>query len=218
VIRILHQLCASFFALAIFALSGATALAAPAGVDPAAPASSGATPVAPPAATSVLTDILDIKPPLAPLWDPTPLYWGLGLLLLALIALAGWLLWRRRAKQPRLIPPLAPHEITARELDALNAALDLSAREFYFRLSAVFRGYIEAAFALKALEMTTEELLPQLATLPADANLKAAAKTFLRNADPVKYARREVDRRAMLQDFDFVWLFVETTKPAKNDV
>jgi hypothetical protein len=165
-----------------------------------------------------LADILDIKPPLAPVWDPSLLWWGAGALALLLLGVAAWLLWRRRKAKARAVPPLAPHEIAARELDALGAALDLSAREFYFRLSTVFRGYLEAGFALKALEMTSEELLPQLKALPADAALQAEAKTFLRNADPVKYARREVDRKAMLQDFDFVRRFVDASKPGQPDV
>lgn len=165
-----------------------------------------------------LSDILDIKPPVVPLWDPSPLWWSLGALALLLAGLAAWLLWRRRKRKASAVPQLAPHEIAARDLDALGEALDLSAREFYFQLSTVFRGYLESAFALKALEMTSEELLPRLKTLPADATLQAEAKTFLRNADPVKYARREVDRKAMLQDFDFVRRFIDASKPVQPDV
>jgi len=166
-----------------------------------------------------MADIRDIKPPLLPAFDPTTLYWALGLILLALALAAAWYLWRRRQRRKQATAaPLKPHEAATRDLEALNSDLDCPGREFYFRLSTIFRGYVENAFDIKALEMTTEELLPKLASLPVPAELHAEAKGFLRNADPVKFAGREVDRKAMSKDFSLVRTFVEATKPPESPV
>jgi len=84
-------------------------------------------------------------------------------------------------------------ELALEALAKLHAARLLDAgrhEEFYVRLSAIVRTYLEARFRLRAPEMTTEEFLqaaqrdPQLT--PPQRSLLG---TFLAEADLVKFAR-----------------------------
>jgi hypothetical protein len=127
---------------------------------------------------------------------PAPWTWWQIMLLtawsaLALAAAASLLrVWQRRMRQSRR--PVKPEEW------ALAALADLGkfdwiaadeARELYYRLTEVVRGYIESKFGLKAPEMTTEEFLVALArnraALPYDT---AKLGQFLEACDMVKYA------------------------------
>ncbi len=166
---------------------------------------------------SNMTDILDIKPVRDIGFDPDKLLWLLaGVALAALVALAIWL-WRRRKLGPSAPPPPPPHELARSALAELRAQPELPAKAFYFRLSAVVRGYIEGSFRLKALEMTTEELLPRVRQLALSAPLEAELKRFLRAADPVKYAGLPAQEDRMRRDLDFAETLVAQTTPSEAE-
>lgn len=139
------------------------------------------------------TDVRDIKGPVTVPRDYTLLVWiALGVVaLLALIALL--VRWVNRPRQGRAIAVRPPHELALEALARLRAERLIEQgrqEEFYVRLSAIVRGYLEARFRLRAPEMTTEEFLqaaqrdPQL-TPPQRARLGQ----FLSEADLVKFAR-----------------------------
>ena len=113
-----------------------------------------------------LTDILDIKPPEAfgihPAWRQYLLYGLLILLAVALVAAAVyfWKRYRRKKNAPVLAEPA--HGKALRLLDELGRKTGVDPRMFYFQLSAILRGYMEARFGIDALEMTSEELLPRI--------------------------------------------------------
>ncbi len=150
--------------------------------------SAGATPA---------TDIRDIKGPVAVPHDYRRLWWLAGAL--ALVVAFGGLLYRW-LNRPRgaVLPPARPaHEVALEALTRLHSARLLEAgkdEEFYVRLSAIVRAYLEARFLLRAPEMTTEEFLivaqrnPQLTT-PQRGQLSH----FLVEADLVKFARHHPD-------------------------
>jgi hypothetical protein len=79
-----------------------------------------------------------------------------------LLALLGtrWLM--RRLRRPP--PPVLPEVWALRALGELSPEWVGSgrAREYYYRLSEIVRGYIERKFAVAAPEMTTEEFLLKL--------------------------------------------------------
>jgi hypothetical protein len=138
-------------------------------------------------------DVRDIKAPAAVPRDYRPLLW-LALAGLGAIALAA-LLYRliNKRRSALIAPPRPAHEIALEALTKLHAARLLEAgreQEFYVRLSAIVRAYLEARFHLRAPEMTTEEFLqvaqrdPQLA--PPQRSLLG---NFLSEADLVKFAR-----------------------------
>lgn len=156
-----------------------------------------------------MQDILDIKGPLAlpPLWWP----WLLATLLILLAGLLAWWLWRRRRPRPLPAPP-SPHELALHDLEALERESDLADREFYYRLSALLRGYLEARFRLPALEMTTEELLPRLEALAIPAESRQNTARLLRRADPVKYAGRAAPAAMRAQDLDTARALVLATR------
>jgi hypothetical protein len=161
-----------------------------------------------------MTDIHDIKPLLSMGPDLQWLYWVLGTLALGALALLARYLWRRRKKTAPSIPappPVAPHIEAGRALDGLATQTGISAKQYYFRLSAILRRYLERRFGFPAAEMTTEELLPRLDGLPLDADLIPAVKALCRSADPIKFAGAGAVPKQMHDDMATVRRFVRRT-------
>jgi len=164
-----------------------------------------------------MTDIHDIKPALAMGHDLRWLYWVLAVLAVAALAALIWRYWRKRSRPaPAEIapPPLAPDAEALQMLDALAADGRIDPKQFYFRLSAVVRRYIERRFEFPAAEMTTEELLPRLDHLSMAPELAGTLKTFCRAADPVKFAGAPADTGRMAQDLAFARDLVRRTTAA----
>ena len=126
--------------------------------------------------------------------DPWSRWWLLAPV--GVLAAVGFLIWfahRLRFESVAPVVVIPAHEWARRQFAALVAA-DLIARghvqEFYYRISAVVRGYIERRFDVSAPEMTTEEFL---AAAARDQRFDAAAtlelRRFLTACDLVKYAR-----------------------------
>jgi hypothetical protein len=160
-------------------------------------------------------DVRDIKGPVAVPRDYTPLLWiALGVAgVAAAIAALFWLLNRRQ--QARKIPPRPAHEVALEALARLHAARLLEGgrhAEFYVRLSAIVRDYLETRFHLRAPEMTTEEFLqaahrdPQLT--PAQ---RALLGQFLAEADLVKFARHVPAAEESERAYRAAREFVEST-------
>lgn len=166
--------------------------------------------------TDSMTDILDIKPPVVFGWDPKWLYLlaAVGVVLAAILIL--WLWRKRRGKAENAPVPLAPplpEDVTALSLlDELGAAYGIDDREYYFRLSEILRGYIDARFSLDTMEKTTEELHLIVWGMEAETRWKSGLMEMFRFSDPVKFAdsRAGAERRA--QDAAFARSFIETTR------
>jgi hypothetical protein len=63
-------------------------------------------------------------------------------------------------------------------------------KEHYFRLSDIFRTYIENRFDIPAVEQTTPELIPEINRLEKiDSEVKLKAEEFLKYSDLVKFAK-----------------------------
>lgn len=166
-------------------------------------------------ATAAMTDIHDIKPLISvpvPVSLATILLWTMVGLFAAAGLLGAWMLWKRRQAAPieTIEAQLSPEDVALQKLTALS--LDtMGAKAFYFQLSAIFRKYIQERFGIGSLEMTTEELLPRVETMPLERGLKQAVKTFLASCDPVKFAGAFARRETMEKDLKFVKGFVEIT-------
>jgi hypothetical protein len=161
-----------------------------------------------------MADIHDIKPLLSMGPDLQWLYWVLGVLAIGGLALLAWHLWHRRKKPGPSIPapPLVPPHIEAcRALDALAAQTGISGKQYYFRLSAILRRYLERRYGFPAAEMTTEELLPRLDALPLDGDLAPALKAFCLSADPVKFGGADAARSRMHAHMAMARSFVQRT-------
>jgi hypothetical protein len=161
-----------------------------------------------------MADIHDIKPALAMGADLTWLYWVAGALALLALVYLGWRLWLRRKKVPPAAPapsPIAPDAEAYQALDALAADDATNPKQFYFRLSAIIRRYVERRYAIPAAEMTTEELIPRVDRLPLAPDLAQPFKALCRAADPIKFAGAAAPPDRIPRDLSFARDFVRRT-------
>ncbi|MGB2984935.1 MAG: hypothetical protein WBE26_03550, partial [Phycisphaerae bacterium] len=122
-------------------------------------------------------------------------WWVAPLLALVILIAAVAVLRRQRLRRAEAGVQIPAHEWARQQLAALVAEDLLAkgrAQEFYYRISAIVRGYIERRFGVCAPEMTTEEFL----TAAADdsrfgRNVTGELDRFLTACDLVKYARHE---------------------------
>ena len=130
------------------------------------------------------------EPP-RPLPRPVAALWTIGALAAA-VAAAAWL--ARRAGAAAGAAAVAPALPPFPELEAALAALGGEApAPGHARLSAALRRYLGRALGFPAVESTTREIERQLAARRLDANLVARSARLLREADQVKFARREAN-------------------------
>jgi hypothetical protein len=131
----------------------------------------------------------DIKP-IYELTDPINWLWLLGTIILIAIAVATIRWWlKKRANKPQeqpATPQIHPYQWLQNELSQLE---NLDAREFCFRLSFIFREYVERQFNFPATDRTSEEILTQLRTHYIFANTEIQSiRQLFDIVDPVKYA------------------------------
>ncbi len=137
-------------------------------------------------------DIKDIKGPLR----------RRSMLLPAMIALVGvsaamlgLFYWTRKRRALAAVPVPTPpaHEIALEKIRKLIAKDYISRglhQAFYFELSLIVRQYLEARFAIRAPEMTTEEFLEHLRDASTlRSRHKELLRDFLTHCDLVKFAR-----------------------------
>lgn len=144
-------------------------------------------------------------------------FWTLAALLL--LALLGWITYRRRQgrKQPgAAVPALSPDDRALVELDELERAEASDPRMYYFRLSTTLRAYLGGRFQLAALEMTSDELILQVPRLGLGSTLELELKTFLRRSDPIKFAGCRADAAAMHGDLQLIRQVVLETSRMKD--
>ncbi len=146
-------------------------------------------------------------------------YWLAALVALAAVGGLGYLLWKklrnRKQKAPEYVPPEKAHEWALRQLSKLKRS-DLLERgkvkAYYSELSAILRGYLEKRYLLPALEMTTTEILDNLARVEPQALHQGQLVELLRRADLVKFARYIPPQEQLLQDHTAAVSFVKATK------
>jgi hypothetical protein len=162
-------------------------------------------------------DIKDILrwPGAVPRWIP-------GLLIIAVLAALAAFVARRFLSKPRTFlrypPPSPPHDV------ALNALRDLLAQglieageveEFYVRLSAIVRRYIEDRFRLRAPERTTEEFIREaISSRLLSHEHQMLTRDFLEQCDLVKFARHRPEQNAMRAGYAAAERLVRETIPA----
>jgi hypothetical protein len=152
------------------------------------------------------TEKRDLKPqaalPRPPVWP-----WVLGgLLLTALVAVAGWFLLTRlrRRTAPASAPTMpldtrSPQEIAYSELDRI-AALDLPAqgelKRHYTLVADCMRTYVKGRYLIPALDRTTEELITAFRQARVHRDHASLFRDLLAEADLIKFAkaRSTIDR------------------------
>jgi hypothetical protein len=162
------------------------------------------------------TDIIDIKP-LQELERDLTLYilFVIGALFL-IMGLVGALLYINK-KQKSLHKFLKPAHVLALEaFEKLKKEKLIEkgiVREHYFRLSDIFRRYIENRFAIPAVEQTTQELLPELWKLEGlTPPIKSKAKEFLVHSDLIKFAKYSPPQNEIENSHENLLKVIDETK------
>ncbi len=144
-------------------------------------------------AKQVQGDIRDIHP----IFKFIPWLWLLTGLLAA--ALAAWFIHQRNkarsgmaASDPEASDLRSPYQKAADALAELSAS-DIwehgLIKEFYSRLSDIFRNYLDAQFGIKAELMTTNDITRELRRTGADIKTVITTRELLENTDLVKFAK-----------------------------
>ena len=132
--------------------------------------------------------------------DPVDLPWAwpapkrlIAMGVAAVAVIVAFVLWRRRRGRQTVEMPIPADVWARRQLAALLADELLEkerVQEFYYRISAIVRGYIERRFDVSAPEMTTEEFLVATASDNRFGDeTSVELDKFLCACDMVKYAK-----------------------------
>ena len=138
-------------------------------------------------------DIVEIKPLEQVPYNWKPYIWAgsAAAALIALGAAAFFYYQRHKQKAEEIIKPA--HLIALEAIEKLKSEHLVEkgiVREHYFRLSDIFRHYIENRFSIPAVEQTTQELLPAIMGLTEmNTAAKSGVREFLCHSDMVKFAK-----------------------------
>lgn len=168
------------------------------------------------------TDIRDIKD-LAVLRSGSVWLWILAIVAL-LAVFSVWWVWAHvisvKGKDPEAIRKSA-HEIAYEELEKLRS-MELPnkgrIKEYYTHLSDIERRYLERRFSYRVPEMTTEEFLNHLKTVPEiPRENKELLKQFLTQCDMVKFAKYGPTPLEALDSFKLAGNIVDHTKVSEEE-
>jgi hypothetical protein len=158
-------------------------------------------------------DIRDIKPPVEIPSGWEWLWWGLGVLALAMIAFVLWRGWQKRRTQIPVVPPIPAH-IRAKQKLQEALALIAQPKPFCIAVSDTARYYLEESFEFRAPERTTEEFLHELQrTDLLTRDQKDSLGDFLQCCDLVKFAKYEPGEPELRDLHGSALRLVEETEP-----
>lgn len=149
------------------------------------------------------------------------IFWPYGVIAIAaillIIGLVTFLVSRQKpgylVEAPKIVVP--PHVWALQELEKLKSESlwqNGSIKDYYIRISEIFRQYIELRFEQPALESTTVEIVNRLKLLGIDQSLIEKSNATLQLADYVKFAKAKPTENEHIQSFQTVLDFVNTTK------
>lgn len=173
---------------------------------------------------SPMTDVAE--PEGGSIFDKIPdaiYYWWWAYLLGLLLIVSGIWLYKRYKKEGTILPQRpkqSPYE------EAMNGLRSLKARklwesgrekEYYTELTDILRIYLDRRFGIKAMEMTSSEIMSHLADLGDRSVPRDKIRDILDMADFVKFAMV----RPLPDDNETLYRnaidFVESTKPDDSD-
>lgn len=124
--------------------------------------------------------------------------WVIYLLIIAGVALVGWLIYRyiKNLKKPK---PLTIVEQAFKRLGELDTGL--SPKIFYLRYSEIVKSYLDERLKISTLDKTVEEMQDILTSEPHIETSQALAFMRMFNrADLAKFAREPIDVDQKLAD------------------
>lgn len=163
-------------------------------------------------------NLKDVRPPIDLPANYVLLFWIVGaVLLVGLFFLLRWLLPKLKFRKQAVIVARPAWEIAQEQLTALeheNLPAQGEIKEYFVRLSGIVRHYLEDRFCVSAPEMTTDEFLLHLKTLPVlNEQQKVSLKEFLTASDLVKFARHGSSMSEMTKVLSGARCLVEETTP-----
>jgi hypothetical protein len=112
---------------------------------------------------------------------------------IVLAIVLGLYLYMRERRKTRVVVRKPAHVLAFEELGLLQKEKLIEKgriKEHYFRLSDIFRKYLENRFCIPAVESTTQELVSEIKKLEAmDETVKSDTRQFLNHSDMVKFAK-----------------------------
>lgn len=166
------------------------------------------------------TDIIDIKPLQKIKRDLKPFILAACAAIAAGFALAGFFFYLKKRKKSRLEKKRPAHVIAFEEIKKLekdNLIERGIIKEHYFRLSDIFRTYIENRFKIPAVEQTTPELVPEIKKLEKiDSQIKSTTEEFLKYSDLVKFAKYSPRQEEIETNKQKVLTVIAETKEAEE--
>lgn len=127
--------------------------------------------------------------------DWSGVFWLSVLLLLWVLALAYFYISYRDNKPivkiVKLAPKILPHTKAMQEIDQIKAEKAWAkedSKEYYTRLTAILRTYIEKRYGFNAMEMTSSEIIDRLLKEQNRESLDEL-RTLFQTADLVKFAK-----------------------------
>ena len=169
---------------------------------------------------SPMTDVAEPEDP--SIFDALPDWlvdWWWVILLCLILAAATWWAIRRYRTVGSILPPKPeepPYDVAMARLRRLKARkLWESGREkeFYTYLTDILRIYLDKRFGIRAMEMTSREIMQTLADNPELRANRAGMRQILDMADFVKFAMVRPLPDDNIKAFDNAVAFVEATKP-----
>jgi len=167
--------------------------------------------------------IFDIKKVYSPPFDWAAFFRMILLIALILIVLAAivFVVWKYVLKKP--IPfiekgavALSPHQKAIRDLDHISAQKLWQhgrEKEYYTRLTAVIREYMEARFNISALEMTSADILEEARMIQTEYSAAYdSLEKLLQVSDLVKFAKWHPVAEENELSLNICYLFVNQTK------
>ena len=136
--------------------------------------------------------------------------WTLGTV--AVLAMAGIIVWKARKRRLIARPQLSPQELAWLELEQIieRKLAESDIKEFYVELTGVVRRYIERSTGVHAPEQTTEEFLREIIDADVFTNEdQQRLRDFLESADLVKFAAFEPDASDIETSFDRAKEFIQ---------
>ena len=135
----------------------------------------------------------------------------LFIILIIIIVIAIFWIWKKRLKniyqKPIHTYNKTPLDIARSRLSSLNEKGFV--KEFYTELSYITREFVEYTTYIRALEMTTEEIIQNKELFLFDLENFNDWITLLSKADMVKYAKKSVEYSEMVVDKDKVMKFID---------
>ena len=174
--------------------------------------------------TLAITDIKDIEK--APIWWWGIFRWVLLAIVLLLLAVGGWYLWRwyqknRKPEEEPIDPELLrpADEVALEKLDEIKAQKiwkDGKVKEYQTELTDVVREYISRRFDVQSTEKTSDETLRAMKPL-IEKDLFSKLSKILQLADLVKFAKWHTTPDENEMALTTAYEFVQETKEVPSD-